>query len=201
MSMSDRSDEELLTRCAVDPPAFEELYRRHAGRVVGFAVRRCARPSEVHDLVAAVWLEVIAGAERFDPKRGRAVPWILGIASNLSASEVRRRSREREALLRLGGRRVLDDDDLSRLEREIDAAAVSPQLREALSLLPGGERAVIELVALDGLTPGEAARALGIVPAAARMRLARARRKLRRVMGLKDGRAGSSTYPVEEVAP
>lgn len=177
--MTVRSDEELLGAAGRDPRAFEELYRRHVGKVVSFAARRCSSADEIPDLVAAVWLEVILSADRFDRRRGRAVPWLLGIAANLNASEARRRARRQEAARRLAGQRILDEDDHARLERQIEAAAVGPALREGLARLPAGERAVLELVALDGLTPAEAAETLGIRPAAARMRLARARRKLR----------------------
>lgn len=173
------NDEELLAEAGRDAKMFEELYRRHVGRVVAFVVRRCSRPDEVRDLVAAVWLEVIASADSFDPSRGRAVPWLLGVASNVTASDARRRAREREATDRLAGRIVLDNDDYARLEGEIDAAAIAPEVRAALARLPVGERAVMELVALDGLTPAQAADVLGLRPAAARMRLARARRKMR----------------------
>jgi len=176
--LTERSDEELLQTAGRDPRAFEELYRRHVRKVVSFAARRCTSPEEVPDLVAAVWLEVIVSADRFDHRRGKAVPWLLGIASNLHASEARRRVRQQEAARRLAGQRILDEDDHARLERQIEAAAVAPVLREGLARLPDGERRVMELVALDGLTPAEAAEALGILPAAARMRLARARRKL-----------------------
>jgi RNA polymerase sigma-70 factor (ECF subfamily) len=194
------SDEDLLRVAARDVEAFAELYRRHVHRVVAFAVRRCTRPEEVPDLVAAVWLEVIDSAERFDPARGRAVPWLLGIAANLSANDARRRAREREALQRLAGRRVLDEDDYQRLEARIDAVRVAPGLRDAIDALPPGERAVVELVVLDELSPAQAAGALGIVPAAARMRLARARRKLRDALG--DGLgADESLEAIEKVAP
>jgi RNA polymerase sigma-70 factor, ECF subfamily len=70
----DRSDEELLARAGDDAAAFEALYLRHFDATVAFAVRRCARAEEVHDLVAAVWLDVIRAASRFDPERGRALP-------------------------------------------------------------------------------------------------------------------------------
>ena len=200
MRGTEPTDEELLRTARSDPRAFEELYRRHVGKVVSFAARRCATPSEVPDLVGAVWLEVIASAETFDPRRGRAVPWLLGIAANLSASEARRRAREREAAGRLGGQKVLDEEDHARLEQAIDAAAVGSHLRDALAMLPQGQRSLVELLALDGLTLREAAEALGILPTAARMRLTRARRQLR---GLLSARSiEPSQFPdFEEVVP
>ncbi|MGH2678419.1 MAG: sigma factor-like helix-turn-helix DNA-binding protein [Actinomycetota bacterium] len=75
-----------------------------------------------------------------------------------------------------------------------------PARRDGLARLPAGERAVMELAALDGLSPAEAAQALGILPAAARMRLARARRKLRD--GLADQSAKrAQLVDFEEVIP
>jgi RNA polymerase sigma factor (sigma-70 family) len=196
------TDEQLLARAGEDPAAFEEFYRRHVGKVVGFAVRRCSRPGEVPDLVAAVWLEVIESAHLFNPARGRAIPWLLGVTANLMASEARRSRREREAKARLAGRRVLDDDDYTRLEEEIDATGLSSNLRNAISMLPEGERAVVELVVLDELTPGQAAKILGILSATARMRLARGRAKLRRSLPSFVVTAPATTpQPIREVSP
>lgn len=197
---SELSDEELLRAALDDPRAFEELYRRHVGKVVSFAVRRCASAGEVADLVAGVWLEVIASADRFDSRRGRALPWILGITADLSASETRRKAKEREAGIRLAGRRILDEDDEARLDEQIQAAAVGAELRAALPQLPPAERAVVELIVLDGLTTIETAEALGIRAAAVRMRLSRARRKLRRALG-EGFVAKTQLMGLEEVAP
>jgi RNA polymerase sigma factor (sigma-70 family) len=179
---SNLNDEELLRQANENPAAFAELYRRHVRKITSFAARRCSTPHEVPDLVAAMWLEVIEAAPRFDARRGKALPWILGVAANLTASHARRKVREREALQRLGGRRVLDDDDLLRLEEQMDAARTGTNVRRALSQLPPAERALAELVLLDGLSPREAAQALSIRPTAARMRLARARSKLTRAV-------------------
>jgi RNA polymerase sigma factor (sigma-70 family) len=176
-----RTDRQLLVASRVETTAFEELYRRHVGATIRFAARRADHPGDVVDLVAAVWLEVVASLDRYEPHRGDALPWILGIAANLCAVERRRRAREHEVVRRLGGRRALDEDDYERLEDVIDAAGVAPALRQGLRELPPSERAVGELVFLDGLTPSEAADALGIGSPAVRMRLARARKKLQAV--------------------
>src|SRR5688500_14672501 len=115
-----RSDRELLAASRVEAAAFEELYRRHVDATIRVATRRAERPSDVVDLVGAVWLEVVASLDRYEPDRGDALPWILGIAANLCAVDRRRRAREREVVRRLGGRRPPGDDDYERLERAID---------------------------------------------------------------------------------
>ena len=179
MDLSDLSDEDLLERARNESAAYAELYLRHVGKVTAFAVRRCSTPDQVADLVAAVWLEVIEAAHRYDPAKGQPVPWLLGIAANLAASDARRRQREREVARRLGAQKVLDEDDYAALESQLDAVNIATELRKAIKILPTGERAVTELVVLDGLTPKGAGEALGISATTARMRLKRARSKLR----------------------
>ena len=174
-----RTDRELLVASRVETAAFEELYRRHVDATIRFAARRAQRPSDVVDLVAAVWLEVVASLDRYEPHRGDALPWILGIAANLCAAERRRSAREQEVVRRLGRRRTLQEDDFERLVEAIDAERVAPALRRGLRELPMSERIVAELVLLDGLSPAEASEVLGIRASALRMRLARARKKLR----------------------
>jgi RNA polymerase sigma-70 factor (ECF subfamily) len=192
------SDAALLARARRDPEAFAQIYRRHVDAVVRFAARRVDHPDSVVDLVAAVWLEVLGSLERFDPRRGPVLPWILGIASNLCASERRRKAREREAVRRLGGRRALDEDDYHRLERRIDAEAAAARLALAIRRLPLGERAVAEMVLVEGVAPGDAAAALEIPAAALRMRLTRARRKLQGALG---GGSRGATPRAREEAP
>lgn len=87
------------------------------------------------------------------------------------------------------------------MEELIEAAGVASELRHAISELPQGERMVAELVILDGLTPADAARALGILSATARMRLARARVKLRRSFPAFSVAATESASAVKEVSP
>jgi RNA polymerase sigma-70 factor (ECF subfamily) len=76
-------------------------------------------------------------------------------------------------------RGVLGADDVTRLEEQIAAEASLRELLPALDQLAAGERAVLGLVALDGLSVTDAARALGIRPVAARVRLHRARGTIR----------------------
>jgi RNA polymerase sigma-70 factor (ECF subfamily) len=177
------TDEELLARLPVERDAFSEFYRRHAQRVLGFAARRLGDPEEVADAVAMIFVAVAESAAGFQPDRGRAVSWLYGLAANVVAEQRRRGAREARALARLSGRALVEPDDYADLERAIDAAAQARGLYEAMDTLPGGERAVLELVALEQFTIREVAVTLGIRPGTARVRLARARRRLRERLG------------------
>jgi RNA polymerase sigma factor (sigma-70 family) len=178
-----RTDEELLALLPTQQEAFSEFYRRHAQRVLGFATRRLHDPEEVADAVAIVFVTVVEAAAGFRPERGRAVSWLYGVAANVIAEQRRASAREARTLHRLRGRALIQPDDYADLERAVDAAATARQLYQAMDSLPAGERAVLELVALEQLTVREAASTLGIRPGTARVRLTRARRRLRDRLG------------------
>lgn len=162
-----------------DPQVFEEFYRRHVDGVTRFVARRVNDPHTVADLTAEIFLAVIDSAHTFRPGRGSEAAWVYGIARNLVSAEHRRTTRRAELGARIAGRRLLDEDDIVRLEERIDAERASRKARAALDDLPEGERAVIELVVIDQLTVTEAARVLNIRQVTARVRLHRARKALR----------------------
>jgi len=180
--MGSPTDEELLVAVGAGPGALPEFYRRHVGRVMGFGTRRFDTPEDVADFTAAVFLEVLATAHTFDPKRGGAVSWLYGVAGNVAAGQRRRAARQLEAERALNARRLLEPDDYNRIEERLDASARVRSAHHEISRLPEAERRVAELVLVDELSPGEAAAALGISAVSARVRLSRARRRLRNAL-------------------
>jgi len=82
--------------------------------------------------------------------------------------------------VRLGGRRTLDEDEIEELAERIDSERAGAALMRQFERLPEVERAAVELVDLEGLTPKEAALALGVSGVAFRKRLSRARARLRK---------------------
>jgi RNA polymerase sigma factor (sigma-70 family) len=161
-----------------DPAAFSDFYRAHVDEVTRFVTRRVADPELAADLTADVFLAVIEAAADYRGSFGGPRTWLYGIARNVIASEFRRSARERRAEVLIAGRRLIDADDVDRLVAKIDASRHVRELHAELGALPEGERAVLELVSVDGLTVAEAAAALGIRSVAARVRLHRARRAL-----------------------
>lgn len=177
--MARRESDTELTAIASDPDAFERFYREHVEAVQRFVARRVDEPYLAADLTADVFLAAIDSAATYNPSRGNPAAWLHGIARNVVAGERRRNAKELRATSRVRGRELVDDDDLVVLHERIDAESAARSLYRELERLSQGERAVLELIALDGLTVGEAAQALGIGPVAARVRLHRARRLLR----------------------
>ncbi|MEZ0071711.1 RNA polymerase sigma factor [Planotetraspora sp. GP83] len=175
-----------------DPEAFEAFYRRHFDAVTRFLARRVADPHTVADLTAEVFLAVLDSAHTYRVGRGSETAWLYGVARNTLYAEWRRSARESRATSRMAGHRPLDPDDVARLEDRIDAESPARRALEAMAELPESERALLELVAVDGLSPAEAAAALGIRQGTARVRLHRARRFIQQVPGVLPVMGGTS---------
>jgi RNA polymerase sigma factor (sigma-70 family) len=184
---------EQLPLIGLDADIFEVFYREHVEEIEAFVARRVGDRESVADLTAEIFLAAIDSAHRYRPRRGTPKAWLFGIARVLVAGDARRRHRQRAGEERLRGSALLDEDDAARMDARIDAAAQSRRLYEAMDGLPEAERAVLELVALDELGLAEAAAAVGIRPVTARVRLHRARRKLRSELDVE-----SKPTPTEE---
>jgi RNA polymerase sigma-70 factor (ECF subfamily) len=171
-------DADLLA-AVPDPDAVGGLYARHVDAVFRFAVRRCSNPEDVADLVSSVFLEVFSAAASYDRRRGEVRAWLLGIAARCLADQRRSEYRRAELVIRLGAAPELRGDEHERVDAMLDAARLAPSVERALAQLTEAEQALFLLVAHDQLPVADAARSLGLSPVAGRMRLARARRKLR----------------------
>ncbi|MFE5734281.1 RNA polymerase sigma factor [Streptomyces sp. NPDC056528] len=155
------------------------MYEAHFDAVLGFVIRRTADRHLAADLTADVFVAALEAFDDYDAGRGTHLVWLYGIARNTLASHARRAAREREATAALNGRRLLDEQDVQRFEERIDAEREARDLLARHAVLSEPLRAVVDLVAVDGLTTKEAAKVLRISQATARVRLHRARAALR----------------------
>jgi RNA polymerase sigma factor (sigma-70 family) len=162
---------------------FEQVYLRNVDVLMAYFARRCRDPQTVADLTSETFVRAMDGFARFDPRRGSDRAWLFGIAAHVFARHCDQSAGGRDAVARLGGHRVLDGDEIEELAGRIDAEREGAALMQRFAGLPEVERAAIELVDLEGLTPKEAALALGVSGVAFRKRLSRARSRLRREHG------------------
>jgi RNA polymerase sigma factor (sigma-70 family) len=159
---------------------FEQVYLRNVDVLMGYFARRCRDPHTVADLTSETFVRAMDGFARFDPRRGSDRAWLFGIAAHVFARHCEQSAGGRDAVARLGGHRTLGMDEIEELAERIDAEREGAALMQRCARLPSVERAAIELVDLDGLSPKEAAQALGVSGVAFRKRLSRARSRLRK---------------------
>lgn len=159
---------------------FEQVYRAHVGLVGAFFARRCAEPYTVADLTSETFVQAIGSFATFDASRGTSRAWLFGVARRVYARHCAEVADGRDAAIRYAARRVLEDDELEELVAKIDAERAGRELIERWTRLPAIDRDAVELVDLAGLTPKEAALAMRVSPGAMRVRLFRARARLRK---------------------
>ncbi|HEY3954455.1 MAG TPA: RNA polymerase sigma factor [Streptosporangiaceae bacterium] len=159
---------------------FEQVYLRNVEVLMGYFARRCRDPHTVADLTSETFVRAMGGFTGFDPRRGSDRAWLFGIAANVFARHCEQSASGRDAVARLGGHRALDVDEIEELAERIDSERAGAALMQRYEGLPTVERAAIEVVDLEGLSPKEAALALGVSRVAFRKRLSRARSRLRK---------------------
>lgn len=173
------SDAELLRRSGQDPDAFVELYSRHVVAVHRWLTARIDWAAA--DLTAETFARAWLHRRRFrDQRGGSALPWLLGIASNLLLDAVRRDRIETRARRRLGLPVDLAfEDGYGEVEERL-----SPRLtlQRQIAALPVHERDALELRIVQELSYDQVAEHLAIRPAAARLRVSRALRRLARAV-------------------
>ena len=166
-----------LQAVAREPDRLEAFYRDHLPFVRQYVARRLQDPCDVADVTAEVFLRVVRSADSYRSELGPPRAWLAGIARNAVAEHRRAGALHEDAVRRHGGRRWLDEDSAERIVHRVAAEADARALLD-IARLPAALRAVVELVAVDGLAVTEAAAVLQISPGAARVRYHRARRLL-----------------------
>ena len=141
----------LLRRCADgDEKAFRRLYELQSPRLYGLALRLMQQPALAADAMHDAFVQVWQRAAQFDPARGAAEAWLAGLLRYRAIDILRRRSRERY------GHEPTDEPDpspdaLARLAEAGDDAA----LHRCLEQLEEGQRHVVLLAFMDGLSHSE----------------------------------------------
>ena len=160
-----------------DRAAFDELVKATYADAYTLAYRLTGNEEDARDVVQDAYLRAYKGLKKF---RGDASfsTWMYRITANCASSYLVRRSRDRHEDLD-EDRHIVDDRPEIDPELRADAAAERQRLTEALAALPPDMRAVVVLRDVYDLPHEAIAAELGITEGAAKVRLHRARRKLR----------------------
>ncbi|MEO7571573.1 MAG: sigma-70 family RNA polymerase sigma factor [Acidimicrobiales bacterium] len=160
---------------AGERPAFDELLRRHDGRMRGLAFRLLADRDRMDDALQAAYLNAFRTLARFRAGRDFGT-WLYRITYNSCIDELRRRKRTP-----LSADAPVDPvSGQPGPERVVGAAET---VRNALASLPLDQRVTVVLVDGEGFDHRAAAEILGVAPGTVASRLLPARRRLGRILG------------------
>lgn len=151
---------------------FEAAYRELYAPICGYVLRRVREPEDAAEVIAETFATLW---RRFDscPRGSELRPWLFGVARRVTANQ-RRGERRRTAL----GERLVANVDQAAAHAHGAVEDTTP-LARAFASLSNSDRELLSLVAWEGLTREELAVALGTSRAAVRLRLHRARKRLR----------------------
>lgn len=175
-----RQDDVLLVERARagEVAAFEELYRRHAGRVYALCLRMCGNAREAEERAQDAF---VRAWEKLGSFGGRSAfsSWLHRLTVNVVLGSWRRRGRRRD--------RVVAFDDVTEPEpREAvapsDSAGDAVDLERAIAALPAGARTVFVLYDVEGYQHHEIAEMTGLAVGTCKAQLHRARQLLRKAL-------------------
>lgn len=158
----------MKERRGKDSGGFDQVLK-HESLILAYCRRRGSRDPEgiSAEAMSLAWQQ----REKLNLKDCR--PWLLTTARNLLFDEYRARNRS----FPLDPAAIDRIDDRQEPEFEIDS--LDPEINQALASLSPEDQEAVLLVAWEDLTPTQAAKTMGISAATFRVRLHRARRRMR----------------------
>lgn len=168
-------DRVLLQRAGQgEKAAFQAFYDRYAARVLAAVRLKIGSTQVAEDLVQDIFVAVWLNAPSYRPERGEPRSWLAGITHNKLMDHWRR-------LRRLGVALGLDTTPLELFVQKpySDARLGLEQAWEKLTI---DQRQVVSLVYVNGLTFGEAARALGVPVGTVKSRMHTALARMRETL-------------------
>lgn len=164
---------------AGDDHALAEVFDRLAPAVYGAALGVVGEGA-AQDVVQDVFVELWSHPDRYDPAAGTLRTYLIVLARHravdLVRSELRRVARQQRHY------RLDPGQPLPSAGEEVVAAQAAGVVRDAVRLLPGDQRRVVELAYFEGLSYREVAVAAGIPEGTAKSRLRLALAKLATVL-------------------
>ena len=177
MESKEGVDAELLAACRRgDFGAFEELVVRTERQVFTLAYRLVGDRSEAEDVAQEAYLRVFRslGAFRED---ARFETWLFRIVTNVAMTHLKRRGRFGELL-----REPEEGPGPEAPERPADQVVDRDEVKRALEVLPLGMRTTVVLREVYGLSSKEIGEEMGLTEGAVKVRLHRARRRLKELI-------------------
>jgi len=172
---------------AHEPDACTCMVKHFATLVYARALRMLADPDEAENVLQLTFIRACEKIDTFEGRSGLGT-WLYRIATNEALMQLRRRPAAITTIDTLDA--AIQPDDLPHNLQiwPIDPARAAldgelrAQLEAALAALPDGLRVVFVLRELQGLSTEEVAAALGLGESAVKVRLHRARLRLRELL-------------------
>lgn len=177
---------EVIAACRRgDPAAFEEVVRATYRQVYTQAFRLVGDPQEAEDVSQEAYLRVFRAVSGFR-EEAKFETWLYRIVANAAMNHLSKRSRFGDVLAEPEDERL----DQVATHRPAEEVADRAALAEALGSLSDSARAVVVLKDVYGLSCLEIGEIVGASEGAVKVRLHRARRRLKDLLAPPDVEGG-----------
>lgn len=166
-----------------DRGEFAEIVRQFQRPLFSFLARMGLDRPVSEDIAQETFVRAWINLGRYDPAVSRFSTWLFTIARNLALSELDRAEKRPEA------RETLPDIACEQPgpHEKLDLSRSMSRLRHALSGLSQADRSILALAYVEDMTLSEIAKIEGCTKVAAKVRIHRAKMKLRILMEKENG--------------
>lgn len=163
-----------------DYSAFEELYRRHSGRVFGYLKKKIPDVREAEDLLQQVFMKFHHSRKSYNSDYP-VLTWIFAICRNTIIDFFRKKKPVVVAIEKIN--LATDPSQETEDSFPIEQALIDESLK-SLSLQ---EKKLLKMRFEEGLSFEQISNSLGASPVSLRKRMSRSLAKMRTIIGKKDG--------------
>ncbi|HJQ23710.1 MAG TPA: RNA polymerase sigma factor [Blastocatellia bacterium] len=190
------SDEEVVARVrAGDTAWFEILMRRYNRRLFRVSHSILGDAAEAEDVMQDAYVRAYIHLDQFDGRASFAT-WLTKIAVHEALARLRRRRRlvEIDAFADASEDYRMPASDTPNPEQEVLIRTLGIILEAAINQLPAAYRSVFMLREIEEMSTAETAECLGISEEAVKVRLHRARARLRKTITAQTSLATASAF-------
>ena len=173
------NDEEVIRQYLNTSPndCFETLYNRYVGKVYNRCLSITKDSEKAHDFTHDIFIRMFARLDRFE-ERSTFSTWLYSISYNYCIDQIRASKRlETTALADTLDYQSPVGDEAERMEYNMQ------QLAQAMNSIPAHEAQLLRLKYQEGLDVQQIADKLNLKDSAVKMRLKRARDRVRDLCG------------------
>lgn len=168
------------------------LLKRYAPRLYRLALHLMGDADEAEDVLQEAFINACAHIGAFEGRSG-LYTWLHRIVRNTALGRLRGQARRAGSIAYDEAELAAVPDSAAEPDDHVVARELGARLERAILTLPASTRAALVLRDIEGLSTAEAAEELGISESALKVRLHRARQRLRAV--LSDAEAAGTSSP------
>ncbi|NMM47774.1 RNA polymerase sigma factor [Marinigracilibium pacificum] len=172
-----QSEELIIEEAKKNPQKFEPIYKKYYKPLFRMVINKTRDPDITGELLSNVFFKALKGIQKFDYKGKSIYFWLYRIALNECAEYFRKTGKVKYL--------VIDESMTSILKEEfnLESSDRMQDLKNALKKIKSKDLQIIELRFFDELKFKEMAEVLGCDEGKVKMRMYRAIKKLKNIIG------------------